>query len=224
MTPFPIGLTHGPPVGSKTPAGRDGLDEVAKNGVTFVRTGIPDWRGEFLDGQITEQRKLHTKLRNKGLKTWLWLGDLPDLPGPHPPNNEQMLTKIVNAFKGDASLLAWKAYDEPRNPFRGADWIRPAGLVRAYEKIKALDPHHPVVLIHAPPSPVAHLRPYAAACDVSGADIYPIAYPPGLHAGGSNRDINVVGDIARKVRAAGGGKPFWVTILGAWGGMTPAQD
>ena len=85
---FPIGLSNGPRPGSKTPDGRNGLAEVAANGVNLVRTG-------------------HV---------------IPRRP----------------------ALFAWKAYDEPRNPARGADWIRPAGLVRAYKRIKALDAKHPV--------------------------------------------------------------------------------
>jgi hypothetical protein len=39
-TLFPIGLSNGPPPESTTPAGRNGLEEVAANGVSFVRTGI----------------------------------------------------------------------------------------------------------------------------------------------------------------------------------------
>src|SRR5205823_4295259 len=40
---FPIGLSNPPPAASKTPAGRNGLEEVAANGVGFVRTGIEGW-------------------------------------------------------------------------------------------------------------------------------------------------------------------------------------
>jgi hypothetical protein len=40
---FPIGLSNGPPPESTTPAGRNGLEEVAANGVSFVRTGIGGW-------------------------------------------------------------------------------------------------------------------------------------------------------------------------------------
>ena len=71
--------------------------------------------------------------------------------------------------------------DEPRNPFRGDDWIRPAGLVRAAQRLKVLDPNHPLVIIQAPRSTVAQLTPYRPAFDITGADIFPIAYPPGEH-------------------------------------------
>jgi hypothetical protein len=46
---------------------------------------------------------------------------------------------------------------------------------------------------------VAQLRPYRPAFDITGADIYPVSYPPGTHAGGTNRDISVVGDLTTKM-------------------------
>ena len=51
----------------------------------------------------------------------------------------------------------------------------------------------------APVGTVAQLVPYRPAFDITGADIFPVSYPPGKHAGGRNRDIGVVGDIARKM-------------------------
>jgi hypothetical protein len=115
-------------------------------------------------------------------------------------------------------------YDEPRNPFRGADWIRPAGLIRAYKRIKALDSKHPVVIIQAPRSPVAALSPYRPAFDITGADIYPVSYPPQIHSDLSNKDTNVVGALARKMRKAAGAKPFWMTLQIAWSGVVPTQS
>ena len=217
---FPVGLSNPPPRTSKTPAGRNGLDEVAANGVTFVRTGIEDWSVEFADGQIANQRELHAAAAEHGLHCWLWLGTTPDLPGPN-PGNERLLTKIVTAFRNDPAVFAYKGMDEPRNPFRGDAWIRPAGLVRAHAKIKELDPRHPVVIVQAPRSPVADLIPYRPAFDITGVDIYPVSYPPGLHAGGTNTDVNVVGTLARKTREAAGGKPFWMTLQIAWSGVVP---
>jgi hypothetical protein len=220
---FPIGLSNPPPRESKTPAGRNGLDEVAANGVNFVRTGIEGWSVEFADGQIANQREFHAAAAEHGLRCWLWLGTTPDLPGPS-PNNERLLTKLVTAFRDDPALLAYKGMDEPRNPFRGANWIRAAGLVRAHARIEELDPDHPVVIIQAPRSPVADLIPYRPAFDVTGVDIYPVSYPPGLHADVANRDVNVVGAMARRMREAAGGKPFWVTLQIAWSGVVPTKS
>jgi hypothetical protein len=94
-------------------------------------------------------------------------------------------------------------------------------MVRAYAKLKSLDPDHPVVIIQAPRSPVEQLIPYRPAFDITGVDIYPVSYPPGIHSDIPNRDINVVGDLARKTRQAAGTKPFWMTLQIAWSGVTP---
>jgi hypothetical protein len=130
----------------------------------------------------------------------------------------------VKALKAHPALLAYKGIDEPRNPFRGADWIRPAGLVRAYDKLKQLDPDHPVVIIQAPLGTLAQLTPYRPAFDITGADIYPVAYPPGRHAATGNKDISVVGDITKKMTAAAGAKPVWMTLQIEWIVTTPTEQ
>src|SRR5919197_1510119 len=109
MAVFPIGLSNGPPPGSKTPNGRDGLEEVAANGVTFVRTGIAGWSPELLDAQIDAQRELHAAAAAHGLGCWLWLGNTAALPaGASPSPTEQLLRRIVAAFRGDPALFAYK--------------------------------------------------------------------------------------------------------------------
>jgi hypothetical protein len=124
--------------------------------------------------------------------------------------------------KDHAALAAYKGIDEPRNPFRGNNWIRPDGLVRAARKLETLDPSHPVVIIQAPRSTVAQLVPYRPAFHVTGADIFPVAYPPGEHSDLANRDISVVGDVTRKMVQAAGGKPVWMTLQIAWSGTVPS--
>jgi hypothetical protein len=224
---FPIGLSNPPPAGSRTPAGRNGLEEVAANGVNFVRTGIEDWDLELLEGQIAAQRQAHAEIARHRLRCWLWLGTAADLPPPvsgSPASaNEQILSALVTAFRDDPALLAYKGIDEPRNPFRGTGWIRPAGMIRAYSRLRSLDPSHPVVVIQAPRSPVADLVPYRRAFDVTGVDIYPVSYPPGIHADLANRDVSVVGELARKTRQAAGAKPFWMTLQIAWSGVLPTK-
>jgi hypothetical protein len=95
--------------------------------------------------------------------------------------------------------------------------------VRAYERLRQLDPTHPVVIIQAPNATVAQLRPYRPAFDVTGADVYPISYPPGTHVQGSNRDLSVVGDLTRTMVQAAGTKPVWITLQIAWSGVLPPK-
>ena len=213
---FPIVLSNGPPPAGLAPSGKNGLAEVAASGVSMIRSGSGAWSLELADGQIANERKLLDAAAAHGLQCWTWLGSVPNLPPLPGSENEQLLVKIVNALKGHPGLGAWKGYDEP-----ALDEVPVAGLVRAYQRIRALDPNHPVVIVEAPLGTVAELTPYSAALDVTGADIYPVAYPLGLHAGGPNTDLSVVGDVTRKMVQAARGKPVWTTLQIAWSGVLP---
>src|SRR5262249_2826350 len=134
-----------------------------------------------------------------GLQLWLALagvdGDL---------SKRALLDRIVSTFKGHPGLGVWKGVDEPAHGH-----VPAPGCVEVYRHLRSLDPDHPVAIIEAPrgPSPgpgsrdtrltAAAVRPYAAACDIHGVDIYPVSVPPGAHAGGPpvNTDISVVGDM-----------------------------
>jgi hypothetical protein len=219
---FPIGLSNPPPTGGRTADGRDAFQEIAEAGVSFMRTGRGDWSLARLDEHLAAERATLDAAAAHGLRCWLYLGELPDLParaaGTQASVREQMLNRITATFKQHPGLGAYKGVDEPRNPFRGENWLRPAGLVRAAQRLKALDPQHPLVIIQAPRSTVAQLSPYRPAFDITGADIFPIAYPPGEHSDLPNRDISVVGDVTRKMVRAAGGKPVWMTLQIAWSG------
>src|SRR5262245_8724537 len=220
---FLILVSKGPPPGSKAPSGKDGLAEIAGAGVTMMRTGIGDWSQAGLTSQIAAERRLLDAAAAAGLKCWPWLGQVPNFAGSAAATNEQLLVKIVNALKAHPGLGAWKGFDEPRNPLRGANFIRPEGLVKAFTRLKALDPNHPVVIIQAPRGAAADLKPYRPAFDITGADIYPIAYPPGKHAARANNDISLVGDIAKTMIIAAVGKPVWMTLQIAWSGILPTK-
>ena len=123
------------------------------------------------------------RLRAHGLHCWLQLGNVPDLPARAVSPNRRLLTNIVGQLKDHPALGAWKGIDEPANPNRPAR-VPAAGLVRAYRTLRAADPNHPVVITQAPLGTAAQLTPYRPAFDITGADIYPVSYPPGKHAGG----------------------------------------
>ncbi len=46
-----------------------------------------------------------------------------------------------------------------------------------------------------------------------------MSYPPGIHAGGPNTDVSVVGDVTRKMVQSAHGKPVWTTLQIAWSGV-----
>src|SRR5437763_25207 len=100
----------------------------------------------------------------------------------------------------------------------------PDGLARARTKLRTVDTDHPVVITQAPLGTTASLTPYRPAFDITGADIYPVAYPPGQHSDLPNKDISVVGDMTKKMVTAAGGKPVWMTLQIAWSGITPGQQ
>ncbi len=221
---FPIGFSNPPPADGKAPSGKNGLREIADAGGNLIRTGIADWSLNAVDAQIADERAKLDAAAAHGLHAWLWLGNVPNLPpaGGPPSDNPALLTRIVNGLKGHPGLGAWKAIDEPRNPFRG-EWIRPDGLVRAYKRLKALDPDHPVVIIQAPMNTAAELAPYRPAYDITGADIFPIAYPPAHHSDSPNRDLSVVGDMTAKMHESSSGKPIWMTLQIAWTGTVRSK-
>jgi hypothetical protein len=210
---FPIVLSNGPPPTGKAPSGRNGLAEVAAAGVTHVRIGLAEWTA----ASVADQRRVLDAVGAHGLRGWLWLGNAAADDSP-------LLAQIVDGLSGHPALGAYKGVDEPRNPFRGANWIRPAGPIRAYTRIKRIDSSHPVVITQAPIGTVAQLTPYRPAFDVTGADVYPVSYPPAAHTQTANRDVSVVGDVTRKMVKAAGTKPVWMTLQVAWSGVVPSKD
>ena len=126
----------------------------------------------------------------------------------------------------------WKGADEPAHGH-----VPAAGLWRLRNHLQTLDPDHPIAIIQAPRAPapkrgapdrrltIAAIKPYAAACDIHGVDIYPVSKPPGRHAGGPpvNTDISVVGDMTRIVARATSRKAIWMTLQIAWSGVLPPQ-
>ena len=220
---FPIVLSNGPPPGAKAPSGKDALAELADGGAGFIRAGRPAWSPESIDEQIAAEREVLDAAAAHGLHCWLQLGNVPDLPARGLAPRKQLLTRIVGELKDHPALGAWKGIDEPANPNRPAR-VPAAGLVRAYKTLRETDPDHPVVITQAPVGSVAQLVPYRPAFDITGADIYPVSYPPGKHAGGRNHDIGVVGDVTRKMVRAAGGKPIWMTLQIAWSGVIPTDQ
>jgi hypothetical protein len=213
---FPIGLSNGPPP--------NGLARVAAAGVNLIRIGRDDWNAARLPSQIAAEKSNLDALHAHGLRGWLWLGELTNLPAEAGSDRERQLSRVADGLQGHPALAAYKGEDEPRNPFRGKNWIRPDGLVRGYRRLKQIDAGHPLVVIQAPIGTPAQLRPYVPAFDVTGADVYPVSYPPATHTQTANRDISVVGDVTKKMVSVAGGRPVWMTLQIAWSGVIPSQQ
>jgi hypothetical protein len=193
---FPLGLSDPPPVGGKTPSGGDAWAEIASAGINFARHYDPWTRAAAAEQMANVRRKLDTA-RAHGMHLWLALAGVDNNLG-----NKAFLTELVNALKGHPGLGVWKGADEPAHGH-----VPAAGLVAVRKHVRSL----------------AALKPYAAACDIHGVDIYPVSVPPGKHAGRANRDISVVGDVTRIVAAAKPEQPVWTTLQIAWSGVLPPR-
>lgn len=214
---FPIGFTTSPPADGKTPRGKNAIAELADAGATFLRAGPLDsaWDAERLESE----KQTEDAAAKYGMHCWLNLREAVDLRH-HPKEHEELLRKLVTTFKDHPGLGVWKGADEPA-------WGKrtPEEIQRAYEAIKKLDPNHPVVLIQAPQgiSPnLSNLKKYTPGCDIEGFDIYPIAYPPGLHSQfvKTNNEISMVGDFTRMaMEISGGKKSVWMTLQFSWSGV-----
>jgi hypothetical protein len=215
---FPIGLSEPPSPNGQTRDGHNAWAEASDVGVNFLRSGLRQWSLPQLDTQIAAERALMDAATSHGMFCWPRLGNAASLPTTANSVEEQILVRLANALKTHAGMGAWKGADEPA-------WggVPAAGLTRARTKLRTVDAH-PVVIIQAPLQPVAKLTPYRPAFDITGADIYPVGYPPGAHSDLPNKDISVVGDIAKKMVSAAGTKPIWMTLQIAWSGATPNRQ
>jgi hypothetical protein len=213
VSPFPLVLSNGPPP--------TGFQAIADAGVTMIRAGRGDWNEGALDAQIADERALLDDAAAHGLKCWVWLGSLTNLPAGA---SGAALRRVVEALRAHPALGAWKGHDEPRNPFNPAGSIPPDNLARGHRVVSSLDPDHPLVIIQAPRGSSDGLVPYRPAFDIGGVDIYPVSYPPGIHSDLPNRDISVVGDVTQWIRRAAGTKPVWVTLQIAWSGVVPTKQ
>lgn len=211
---FPIGFSLPPPIGGKTPSGKDGIKEIADAGATFLRTPTR-LAGDWNEKMLREVKESLAAARKHKMYCWLALRDLSEIE-PGDAKKEKYLRDVVNQFKDHPGMGVWKGSDEPA-------WgkLPIAPLEHAYKIVKEEDPHHPVVVIHAPRGTVDSLRPYNAAADIVGTDIYPIAYPPGLHTDLTNKEMSIVGDYTKRMyELAGPDKGVWMTLQIVWSGVS----
>jgi hypothetical protein len=216
---FPIGLSEAPQPDGQTRDGRNAWAEISGAGVNFVRSGLRQWSLPQIEVQIAAERARMDAAVAHGMYCWTRLGNAASLSTTAGSPEEQILVKLANGLKTHTGLGAWKGADEPA-------WgnVPAAGLTRARTKLRTVDLDHPVVIIQAPLQSVAKLTPYRPAFDITGADIYPVGYPPGAHSDLPNKDLSVVGDIAQKMVRAAGTKPIWMTLQIAWSGVAPNQQ
>ena len=208
---FPIALTMPPAADAKSPQGRNALEQLHLDGVSFVRTGPT--KGRWTDAAIEDEVQYENAAAKAGLYCMPFIRELGSI-GPKETGREQTLRKLVDRLKGNPGLGVWKGADEP-------EWgkLPVESLLRTRQIIHELDPDHPIWIVQAPRGTIDTLRPYDPTYDILGCDIYPISYPPGTHSLGKNKQINMVGDYTREMMAIAGNKPVWMTLQIAWSGV-----
>jgi hypothetical protein len=213
---FVLSFSIPPPPGGKTPEGKDAWAELQEAGTNFFRIAPHKDEPQGSTQALARIKGCLDAAAQHGMHCWITLGDLPGIR-PQDAEKEKTLRTIIEQFKDHPGLGVWKGYDEPAWTRMPADACK-----RAYDVFHALDRKHPVVIIQAPTKASLPLEPYAAACDITGVDIYPIAYPPGKHSDFGNREMSVVSDCTRWIRKSAPGKGVWMTLQVAWGGVASA--
>lgn len=210
---FPIGFSPGPPTNTKTPTGKDALQELRDaGGLIFRMAQTGNWNSQV----IADQQAALDWAAQHGMFVWVNLRELSKFPAGDTAT-EAALRNLVNTFKNHPALGLWKNFDE-------AWWggVSAADLERGYNVIKQEDPNHPVVQTHAPRGTIADLQPYNTAADILALDIYPIGYPPGANSLWANKEMSMIGDYAQFLSQVGNGqKPFWLIEQIAWSGVVP---
>jgi hypothetical protein len=211
---FPINLTIIPPPDAKAPNGKPAYEEFRDGGVLFMRTGGPRWDAKTLETELRYQGAA----AKHGVRCCPWMGwELCNIK-PGDTRKEQQLRDIINQLKDSPGMGLWKGADEP-------EWGKksPPAVANSARIFHEADPNHPVWLVQAPRGTVESLKQYDAGWDVGGIDIYPVSYPPGRHTIAANKELSMVGDFTRLMRAAAGPKPFWMTLQIAFSGTTPPK-
>jgi hypothetical protein len=212
---FTIGLTGPPAPDAKTPSGRLALEEFRDAGAILVR---PPIREDISGGAewLARQRAYLDAAARAGMFCIVYLRELATIDRDR-PQSVKALRQTVRALRNHPGMGVWKGADEPQ-------WAREkvAPLLNAYRIVKEEDPHHPIWIVQAPRGTVEELRAYNPVYDITGVDVYPIAYPPGTHLSDDdhNKEISVVGDYTQKMlRVVEGRKPVWFTVQIAWSGV-----
>ncbi|HOC69234.1 MAG TPA: hypothetical protein PKO23_10520 [Candidatus Hydrogenedentes bacterium] len=175
------------------------------------------------------------RLHRHRLYAWINTGGLMQL-GPDSIARETQLEEMVARCGAHPALAIWEGPDEGLwmcavNALSSEGTLKEKttlfnknasalrdGLLAGYEKIKELDPHHPVWLNHAAGNSVRLLEGFGRAADIVGADIYPLMPYPTHPMDISRIGLGWVGVTTSRMQESAPGKPVWMVLQGmSWG-------
>ena len=221
---FPIVLSPGPPLGSKTPWGTDALAEAAAAGVNVFRVGSgSEWTSADLAAVLAYDRAA----ANAGAYTWVNLhGYSLATPGSEKDKALANVVRRVTSDSGGRAIAFWKGRDEP--------WwagFPPSVLQFAYCRVTSrglaswcrgeppLAPDGPLwVTIQAPRGTAADLANFSPVTDVHGVDDYPVTL-----ANASAPPLYQVGQWTSAIAAVSPDQPIWTTLQICAGGSWNAS-
>ncbi len=121
--------------------------------------------------------------------------------------DDAMLQHVVETLRGDPGLALWKGVDEPWWSGYSADLLQ-----YSFDRLKALDPTRPQLVLEAARGTTADLAPYAHQAEVHGVDSYPVRFKsprPNLH---------WVGIWTSRLRAVTPSRAVWATLAACFSG------
>jgi hypothetical protein len=207
---FPIVLAKGPELGSTTPGGRDGLDEVVDSGVNMFKVGPASdpWSEE----EKNEAVQWNEEAAERGAYTWVNLARLADAT-PQKPSEEALLREVIALLKNAPALAMWKGVDEPWWAHFLPEQLQYAYCVATSRGVPSWCADRPVgdsdhlwVTIQAPRGSGNDLAPYSAVTDIHGVDDYPVVY------GAPDPDLHEVGEWTHTIASVTPNQAVWTTL------------
>ena len=219
-------LSNGPP------PGREGAErpQRPRGGRRRGRHAHPHGPRDWSSRRSTRSSRAARVARRRGahgLRGWLWLGDAaePAAPAAQPSPQRAAARAVVDGVQGPCRRSAPTRGSTSRATRSAARTGsgRPGSCAR-YQRLQALDPTHPVVIIQAPISTVA-------AADAVPARVrhHRRRHLPGLvparhaRADGEHATSASSATCTKKMVQAAGPKPVWMTLQIAWSGVAPSQ-
>lgn len=210
---FPIGFTTAPAPDAGSPSGANGYAELAKNGVVFNRCGL---FGKWTPEAEKALDAIMDRAEKTGMLCAIYIPGLAEID-PGDTAKEKELRRVVEKYRNHPATAFWKGADEP-------EWgkVPVEKLRRFYEIVHEMDPKHPVWITQAPRGTEESLKRYNPVYDVGAIDIYPVSYPPGVHAVLPNKSLSMTGDFAQLIGriTAADHKPFWMVLQICFSGVT----
>jgi hypothetical protein len=189
------------------------LQELHDAGGSFLRSG-PNASARWNEKGIEAEQKWMDAAANAGMYCLPWLKELSSIE-PGDQKEEAALKRVVERFKDHPALACWKGADEPE---WGFELVEPMQHTR--DLVRQWDPDHPMWIVQAPMGTVDSMREYNDTMDITGQDVYPISYPPGVHSKLPGRELSLIGDHTRIMQeVVREQKPIWMTLQIAWSGV-----